>query len=95
MLLPNAWDVATARAVGAAVRDAASAPDYPLVINARVDLFLGPYLAGADPSTQIDLVREALERASTYLEAGADFVYPIALWELGARRRFMAEVAGR
>src|SRR4051812_8069995 len=33
----------------AAVRDAATAADYPLVINARVDVFLGPYVAGAEP----------------------------------------------
>src|SRR3954452_21893332 len=30
----------------AAVREAASAVDYPLVINARVDVFLRPFLAG-------------------------------------------------
>src|SRR5215510_7511498 len=33
----------------AAVRAAASADDYPLVINARVDVFLWPYIAGAEP----------------------------------------------
>jgi 2-methylisocitrate lyase-like PEP mutase family enzyme len=76
----------------AAVRDAASADDYPLVINARVDLFLPPYLAGAGPGTQIELVPEALERANTYLEAGADCVYPIALWEPDALAEFMAGV---
>jgi len=76
----------------AAVRAAASADGYPLVINARVDLFLGPYLAGADPDTQIELVPEAIERANAYLEAGADCVYPIALWEHDALQRFMSEV---
>ncbi len=78
----------------AAVRETASADDYPLVINARVDLFLGPYLAGAEPGTQIDLVPEALERANAYLEAGADCVYPIALWEPDALRQFMADIDG-
>jgi 2-methylisocitrate lyase-like PEP mutase family enzyme len=78
----------------AAVREAASAGDYGLVINARVDLFLGPYLAGADLGTQIELVPEALERANAYLEAGADCVYPIALWEPDALARFMSEVDG-
>ena len=34
----------------AAVRAAAAAADYPLVINARVDVFLEPYIAGADPA---------------------------------------------
>ena len=32
-----------------AVREAAEEDGYPLVINARVDVFLGPYLAGAGP----------------------------------------------
>jgi len=76
----------------AAVRAAASADDYPLVINARVDLFLGPYLAGADPGSQIGLVPEAVARANTYLDAGADCVYPIALWEPDALNLFMSEV---
>ena len=74
------------------VREAASAIDYPLVINARVDLFLGGFVGGADPATQVDLVPEALERANGYLDAGADCVYPIALWEPTALRRFMAGV---
>lgn len=78
----------------AAVRERASAESYSLVINARVDLFLGPFIAGADPGTQIDLVPEALERANAYLEAGADCVYPIALWEPEALRQFMAGVNG-
>ncbi len=78
----------------AEVRAAASAADYPLVINARVDLFLGGFVGGADPSTQVDLVPEALERANAYLDAGADCVYPIALWEPDALRRFMAGVTG-
>ncbi len=76
------------------MRAAASAADYPLVINARVDLFLGGFITGADPATQIDLVPEALERANAYLGAGADCVYPIALWEPGALSEFMAGVAG-
>src|SRR4051794_31842485 len=36
----------------AEVRRAASADNYPLVINARVDLFLGGFIAAADPGTQ-------------------------------------------
>jgi 2-methylisocitrate lyase-like PEP mutase family enzyme len=78
----------------AAVREASLAGDYPLVINARIDLFLGPFLAGADPGTQIELVPEALARANAYLEAGADCVYPIALWEPEALSRFMSEFEG-
>jgi len=77
-----------------AVRRAASQDDYPLVLNARVDVFLGPFLAGAGPGTQEELVDDAVRRANAYLEAGVDCVYPITLWEADALRRFMAEVDG-
>ena len=77
-----------------AVRQAAEADGYPLVINARVDVFLGPFLAGAGPGTQAALVPEAVERANRYLEAGVDCVYPITLWEPDALRRFLSEVHG-
>jgi 2-methylisocitrate lyase-like PEP mutase family enzyme len=77
-----------------AVREAASEEGYPLVINARVDVFLGPLLAGAGPGTQGALVPDALERANAYLDAGVDCVYPIVLWERDALRHFMAEVRG-
>jgi 2-methylisocitrate lyase-like PEP mutase family enzyme len=76
----------------AAVRDAAARDDYPLVINARIDVFFGPYLSGAEPGSQSALVPEALRRAKAYLEAGADCVYPIGLWEPDALRRFMDEI---
>jgi 2-methylisocitrate lyase-like PEP mutase family enzyme len=77
-----------------AVRQAALEDGYPLVINARVDAFLGPFLAGAGPGTQEDLVPEALRRANAYLEAGVDCVFPIILWETDALRRFMSKVRG-
>src|SRR4051812_17911937 len=77
-----------------AVRQTASDDGYPLVINARIDVFLGPFLAGAGPETQDALVPEAVRRASAYLEAGVDCVYPITLWETDALRRFMSEVRG-
>ena len=76
-----------------AVRQAASEDGYPLVINARVDVFFGPLLAGAGPGTQDELVPEALRRAHAYIEAGVDCVYPIGLWEADALRRFIAEVS--
>jgi 2-methylisocitrate lyase-like PEP mutase family enzyme len=78
----------------AAVRRAASEDGYPLVINARVDVFLHPFLAGAGPGTQEELVPEALRRANAYLEAGVDCVFPITLWETGALRSFMSGVRG-
>jgi 2-methylisocitrate lyase-like PEP mutase family enzyme len=77
-----------------AVRQAASEDGYGLVINARVDVFLGPFLAGAGPGSQDELVPEALRRANAYIEAGVDCVYPITLWEADALRRFMSEVRG-
>src|ERR687895_2135711 len=77
-----------------AVRQAAAEDGYRLVINARVDVFLGPYLAGADPGTQEELVPDALRRANAYLDAGVDCVYPIVLSEAHALRSFMSEVRG-
>jgi 2-methylisocitrate lyase-like PEP mutase family enzyme len=76
------------------VRKAADEIKYPLVINARVDNFLSPFIAGSDPKTQRKLVPDGLERANAYLEAGADCVYPIALWEPDALRIFMSKVRG-
>jgi len=76
------------------VRQAASEAGYPLVINARVDVFLGPLFAGAGPGHQEELVPEALRRANAYLDAGADCVYPIGLWETDALYRFTSEVCG-
>jgi 2-methylisocitrate lyase-like PEP mutase family enzyme len=77
-----------------AVRQAAADAGYPLVINARIDVFLHPWLAGAGPGTQAELVPDALARAHAYLEAGVDCVYPITLWEADALRAFMSEVGG-
>jgi 2-methylisocitrate lyase-like PEP mutase family enzyme len=78
----------------ATVRRAASEAGYPLVINARVDVFLAGFLAGAGPGTQEEHVPEALRRANAYLDAGADCVYPIALWETVPLRGFMSDVRG-
>ena len=77
-----------------AVRQAAVDDGYPLVINARVDVFFGPFLAGAAPGTQAALVPDALRRANAYLDAGVDCVYPIAIWESDALREFMSGVRG-
>jgi 2-methylisocitrate lyase-like PEP mutase family enzyme len=63
-------DAHAARLAG--VRGAAVAAGVPLVINARVDVFLRtPGLSEAD---QVDA---AIVRANRYLAAGADCVYPI------------------
>jgi 2-methylisocitrate lyase-like PEP mutase family enzyme len=76
-----------------AVRSAASGRGYALVINARIDVFLPDVLAGSD-RPQGELVPEALDRAHAYLDAGADCVYPIALWEREALRNFVSRAAG-
>lgn len=58
----------------AAARGAATASEVPLLINARVDLWMDD---GALPAeTHLD---EAVQRARAYLAAGADCVYPIGL----------------
>jgi 2-methylisocitrate lyase-like PEP mutase family enzyme len=75
-----------------AVREAAADEGYPLVINARVDVFFASFLAGAGPGTQEELVPEAVRRAQAYVEAGVDCVFPIGVWERDALSRFMAEV---
>src|SRR4051794_14213983 len=77
-----------------AVREAASADGYRPVINARVDVFLGPFLAGAGAGTQDELVPEAVRRANTYLEAGVHCVYPLTPWGAEAPSRVMSEVGG-
>jgi 2-methylisocitrate lyase-like PEP mutase family enzyme len=77
-----------------AVREAASELGYGLVINARIDVFLAGVLPGSDEGAQEELVSDAVERARAYLDAGADCVYPITLWERDAIVAFVSEVGG-
>lgn len=56
-----------------AAREAARATGVPIVINARVDVFIKQI---GDESSRFD---EAVRRGKAYLAAGADCVYPIAL----------------
>jgi 2-methylisocitrate lyase-like PEP mutase family enzyme len=72
------------------VRGAARAAGYGLVINARIDVFL----AGDSSVSQAGHVPDALRRAHAYLDAGADCVYPIGLWEEGALATFVADAGG-
>lgn len=78
-------DVAAARIVAA--RDAAAKSGVPLVINARVDLWMhdGPH----DAAARMD---EAVRRACAYLAAGADCVYPIGLSDPEALAAFVRAV---
>ncbi|BCJ38777.1 carboxyvinyl-carboxyphosphonate phosphorylmutase [Actinocatenispora thailandica] len=65
-------DVDTQAARLAGIRAAAVAAGVPLVLNARIDVFLRS--TGAD---EAELVDAAIARAERYLAAGADCVYPI------------------
>jgi 2-methylisocitrate lyase-like PEP mutase family enzyme len=76
-----------------AVRGAANTPHYPLVINARIDVFLSALLAGSD-APQRELLPDGLRRARAYLDAGVDCVFPIALWEVDALREFVSGAPG-
>lgn len=76
------------------VREAARDQDYGLVINARIDVFLSAVASGAHHGKQGELVSVALTRAQAYLEAGADCVFPILLWEPDALRTFTSEAPG-
>jgi 2-methylisocitrate lyase-like PEP mutase family enzyme len=69
------------------VREAAAAAGYGLVVNARIDVFLGG-------GPQRDLVPDAVRRAQAYLEAGADCVFPILLAERDVIAAFVAEAPG-
>jgi 2-methylisocitrate lyase-like PEP mutase family enzyme len=75
------------------VRQAATIAHYPLVINARIDVFLSALLAGSD-TPQRELLPDALRRARAYLDAGVDCVFPIALWENDALREFVSGTPG-
>jgi 2-methylisocitrate lyase-like PEP mutase family enzyme len=77
-----------------AVRGAASDQGYGLVINSRIDVFLSAFLAGAEGKSQAELVAEALRRAHAYVEAGADCVFPIVLWEADTLQSFISEAPG-
>ncbi len=77
-----------------AVRGAASDQGYGLVINARIDVFLSAFLSGAQEKRQTELVSEALRRAHAYVEAGADCVFPIVLWEPDALESFISDAPG-
>jgi 2-methylisocitrate lyase-like PEP mutase family enzyme len=68
----------------AAVRAAAGAD---LVVNARVDVFLGV----ADQAAALD---DGVARARAYLAAGADCVYPILVRSAPVLESFVAAVAG-
>ncbi len=73
-----------------AVRGAADAVGYSLVINARVDVFL----ASRDTRPQLRILEDAVGRARSYLSAGANCVFPIFLSERDAIAAFVEAVDG-
>ncbi len=56
-----------------AIQETALSMDVPLVVNARIDVFL---LAIGDPTRCFE---EAVQRSKAYRQAGADCVFPIGL----------------
>ncbi|MFG3699972.1 isocitrate lyase/phosphoenolpyruvate mutase family protein [Micromonospora sp. NPDC047620] len=72
----------------AAVRAAADVIGVPVVLNARIDVFLRPAEDLAGP------LDEAARRAARYLAAGADCVYPILLADPAALSSLVEAVPG-
>lgn len=68
-----------------AVREVAAAEDIPLVLNARIDVYLH---GTGDPA---DRLKQALARAIAYHEAGADSVFPIGLKDRDTIARLVRE----
>ncbi|HLT60843.1 MAG TPA: isocitrate lyase/phosphoenolpyruvate mutase family protein, partial [Microlunatus sp.] len=84
----------------AAVRAAADAVGYRLVINARIDDYIREIVArlksGESPLTgQEHHLAAAVDRAHRYLAAGADCVYPIGLHQADQIAAFVQEADGR
>jgi 2-methylisocitrate lyase-like PEP mutase family enzyme len=75
------------------VREAAAAADYPLVINARIDVFLAGLVSGSKEG-QERLLGNGLRRAEAYLAAGVDCVFPIGLWEAEPLAEFVSNAGG-
>jgi 2-methylisocitrate lyase-like PEP mutase family enzyme/ketosteroid isomerase-like protein len=71
-----------------AVRSAAAAAGVPLVLNARVDV----YLAQAGPPA--DRFAEAVRRSNAYREAGADCLFVPAVSDPGLIARLVREAGG-
>jgi 2-methylisocitrate lyase-like PEP mutase family enzyme len=83
VLLPAERQVERLRAL----RSAADAAGVPIVINARVDVFIRGF---GEPEHRLD---EAIRRGKAYIAAGADCVYPIGLTDREAIASFVREVA--
>ena len=71
-----------------AVRAAARAAGVPLVINARIDVYLKPEPEASDDA----LLEQAVRRALQYAAAGADCGYPILLHDQARAAEFCRAV---
>jgi 2-methylisocitrate lyase-like PEP mutase family enzyme len=71
-----------------AARAAADAAGVPIVINARVDLYLKNV---GDPQSRFS---ETVERGKAYLAAGADCIFPFALADMETIARLVKAVGG-
>jgi 2-methylisocitrate lyase-like PEP mutase family enzyme len=69
-----------------AAREAADKAGVPLVINARIDLYLKNI---GDAQTRFD---ETVRRAKAYLAAGADCIYPFALADMDTISRLVKAI---
>ncbi|MCZ6766538.1 MAG: isocitrate lyase/phosphoenolpyruvate mutase family protein, partial [bacterium] len=67
-------------------RNAARGEKVPIVINARMDVFIG-----SDTATD-DQMSEAVSRARAYLDAGADCIYPITLGRIKALKELLSQI---
>jgi 2-methylisocitrate lyase-like PEP mutase family enzyme len=70
-----------------AIRTVAESEGLPLVINARIDVFLRQ-LPGSDATR----IAEAVARAKAYLEAGADCIYPITMGDVEVLKQISSEI---
>jgi 2-methylisocitrate lyase-like PEP mutase family enzyme len=89
LLLPNAWDVASARAVEAA--------GFPVVATTSggVAAALGyEDHEGAPGEDMLAAAARIAKDVAVPVTVDADCVYPIALWEADALARFVSELAG-
>ncbi len=71
-----------------ALRELATTLDIPFVINARVDVFL---LAIGEPEGRFE---HAIQRANSYLQSGADCIYPIGQLKSDSIARLVKEING-
>jgi 2-methylisocitrate lyase-like PEP mutase family enzyme len=69
-----------------AAREAANSADVPLVINARIDLYLKNV---GDPATRFE---ETVQRAKAYRAAGADCIYPFGFIDMDAVVRLVKAI---